>query len=108
MIAGKGSPERPRTREGAMEPADRGSVTFWVDAVPAGDQEAASQLRRRYFESLVQLARSKFQSRARGAADEEDVALSACDSATRLGCGLRSVARKLELIRNAWLEEALT
>jgi DNA-directed RNA polymerase specialized sigma24 family protein len=203
-----------------MEPDERGSVTIWVDAVRAGDQEAARQLWRRYFESLVRLARSKLQSRARGAADEEDVALSAFDSfyggmargrfpdlsdrddlwrmlvtitarkasdqnrwesqqkrgggrvrresdllagtepegdglaqivgaepspefaamvadecarrlqglpdeslrqvallkmegylneeiATRLGCGLRTVARKLEVIRNAWLEEAL-
>ena len=63
-----------------MEPDDRGSVTIWVDAVRGGDQEAASQLWRRYFESLVRLARSKLQSRAKGAADEEDVALCAFDS----------------------------
>jgi DNA-directed RNA polymerase specialized sigma24 family protein len=203
-----------------MEAGDRGSVTIWVDAMRAGDQEAASQLWRRYFESLVRLARSKLHSKAKGAADEEDVALSAFDSfyggmargrfpdladrddlwrllvtiaarkasdqnrwesqqkrgggrvvresdltggpkperdglaqivgaepspefaalvadecarrlqslpdeslrqvallkmegylneeiATRLGCGLRTVARKLEVIRNAWLEDAL-
>lgn len=63
-----------------MEAEDRGSVTIWIDALRAGDQEAARQLWRRYFESLVRLARSKLQSKARRAADEEDVALSAFDS----------------------------
>jgi DNA-directed RNA polymerase specialized sigma24 family protein len=59
-----------------MESEDRGSVTIWIDAVRAGDQEAARQLWRRYFESLVRLARSRLQAKARAAADEEDVALS--------------------------------
>jgi len=63
-----------------MEADDKGSVTIWVDALRAGDEEAARQLWRRYFESLVRLARSKLQSKARRAADEEDVALSAFDS----------------------------
>ncbi len=63
-----------------MEAEDQGSVTIWIDAVRAGDQEAARQLWRRYFESLVRLARSKLNSKAKGAADEEDVALSAFDS----------------------------
>jgi DNA-directed RNA polymerase specialized sigma24 family protein len=63
-----------------MEAEDRGSVTIWIDAVRTGDQEAARQLWRRYFEALVRLARSKLQAKAKGAADEEDVALSAFDS----------------------------
>ncbi len=63
-----------------MEAEDRGSVTIWIDALRAGDQEAARELWRRYFESLVRLARSRLQSKARRAADEEDVALSAFDS----------------------------
>ena len=63
-----------------MESEDRGSVTIWIDAVRAGDQEAARQLWRRYFESLVRLARSRLQAKARAAADEEDVALSGFDS----------------------------
>ncbi len=63
-----------------MEPEDPGSVTIWIEALRAGNQEAARQLWRRYFESLVRAARSKLQSRARRAADEEDVALSAFDS----------------------------
>ncbi len=61
-----------------MNADDRGSVTIWVDALRAGDQEAARQLWQRYFQSLVRLARSKLQARA--AADEEDVALSAFDT----------------------------
>ena len=63
-----------------MEPEDRGSVTIWIDALRAGDEDAANQLWRRYFESLVRLARSRLRSGARGVADEEDVALSAFDS----------------------------
>ncbi len=63
-----------------MESEDPGSVTIWIEALRAGNQEAARQLWRRYFESLVRAARSKLQSRARRAADEEDVALSAFDS----------------------------
>jgi len=53
-----------------MEPDDRGSVTIWIDAVCAGDQEAARQLWQRYFE---------MQKRLEG----------------------------LEVIRKAWLDEAL-
>ena len=63
-----------------MNADDTGSVTIWVDALRAGDPEAARQLWQRYFQSLVRLARSRLQARARGAADEEDVALSAFDS----------------------------
>ena len=63
-----------------MAADDRGSVTIWVDALRAGDQEAARQLWQRYFQTLVRLARSKLQARTRAAADEEDVALSAFDS----------------------------
>jgi DNA-directed RNA polymerase specialized sigma24 family protein len=63
-----------------MEANDPGSVTIWIDALRAGDADAAHQLWGRYFESLVRLARSRLRSAARGAADEEDVALSAFDS----------------------------
>jgi DNA-directed RNA polymerase specialized sigma24 family protein len=63
-----------------MEAEDRGSITIWINALRVGDQDAANQLWRRYFESLVLLACSKLRSRARSAADEEDVALSAFES----------------------------
>ncbi len=35
-----------------MEAEDRGSVTIWIDVPRVGDQEAARQLWRRYFELL--------------------------------------------------------
>jgi DNA-directed RNA polymerase specialized sigma24 family protein len=63
-----------------MDVADHGSVTRWIDALRRGDEEAARQLWRRYFEALVRLARPRIRAQARGAADEEDVALSAFDS----------------------------
>jgi hypothetical protein len=63
-----------------MKADDRGSVTIRVDALRAGDQEAARQLWQRYFQSLVRLGRSRLQAQARAAADEEDVALSAFDT----------------------------
>jgi DNA-directed RNA polymerase specialized sigma24 family protein len=63
-----------------MEAEDPGTVTVWIDALRCGDQEAARQLWRRYFEALVRLARPRLRSQARRAADEEDVALLAFDS----------------------------
>src|SRR5262245_17705635 len=63
-----------------MEAEDRGSVTIWIDALRAGDEAAAQQLWRRYYELLVRLARSKLRLKARAAADEEDVAVSAFEN----------------------------
>jgi DNA-directed RNA polymerase specialized sigma24 family protein len=60
--------------------ASTGSVTTWVEQLRAGNRAAAQQLWERYFARLVGLARSKLQGLRRGAADEEDVALSAFDS----------------------------
>jgi DNA-directed RNA polymerase specialized sigma24 family protein len=57
-----------------------GSVTLWLGELRSGNEESARKVWGRYFETLVRLARSKLRSRARGAADEEDVALSAFDS----------------------------
>jgi DNA-directed RNA polymerase specialized sigma24 family protein len=57
-----------------------GSVTTWVEQLRAGNRAAAQQLWERYFTRLVGLARTKLQGLRRGAADEEDVALSAFDS----------------------------
>src|SRR5262245_26702749 len=58
----------------------QGSVTFWIDALKAGDNEAAARLWRRYFDELVRIARNRLGATARAAADEEDVALSAFHS----------------------------
>jgi DNA-directed RNA polymerase specialized sigma24 family protein len=59
------------------------SVTLWIGRLHAGDPLAAQQLWERYFRRLVGLARQKLQGTRRGAADEEDVALSAFDSFCR-------------------------
>jgi DNA-directed RNA polymerase specialized sigma24 family protein len=56
------------------------SVSYWLGQLQAGDPAAAQQLWQRYFQRLVDLARSKLRGRPRRAADEEDVALSAFDS----------------------------
>jgi DNA-directed RNA polymerase specialized sigma24 family protein len=63
--------------------AHHGSVTCWLDGVQAGDAVAAQRLWEGYFHRLVGLARLRLQGMARGAADEEDVALSAFDSFCR-------------------------
>ena len=64
-----------------------GSVTGWIDDLKAGDDAAALHLWHRYFDQLVRLARAKLGAMPRGAADEEDVALSAfhsfCQGAAR-------------------------
>ncbi len=59
------------------------SVTQWIDALKAGDPDAAQKLWERYFRRLVGLARQKLRAAPRRAADEEDVALSAFASFCR-------------------------
>jgi DNA-directed RNA polymerase specialized sigma24 family protein len=69
--------------------SSEGSVTHWLTQLQAGDAAAVQPLWERYFSRLVGLARQKLQGRPRGAADEEDVALSAFDSfcrAAERGC----------------------
>jgi DNA-directed RNA polymerase specialized sigma24 family protein len=63
-----------------MSPECNDSVTHWIDALKTGDDEAARLLWQRYFSELVRLARAKLGAAPRGAADEEDVALSAFHS----------------------------
>ena len=60
-----------------------GSVTHWLGALKGGDAAAAQRLWERYFDKLVRLARAKLGAMPRGAADEEDVALSAFHSFCR-------------------------
>jgi DNA-directed RNA polymerase specialized sigma24 family protein len=57
-----------------------GSVTHWLQLLPARDPAAAEQLWQRYFQQLVRLACKKLHGAPRRLADEEDVALSAFDS----------------------------
>src|SRR5262245_4124293 len=59
-----------------------GSVTIWLDQLKS-DPAAAKPLWDRYFARLVALARARLRAVPRGAADEEDVALSAFDSFCR-------------------------
>jgi DNA-directed RNA polymerase specialized sigma24 family protein len=61
-------------------PSNHDSITNWLQALQAGDREAARPLWKRYFHRMVGLARLKLGDPPRGAADEEDVALSAFDS----------------------------
>src|SRR4051812_11256968 len=65
-----------------MDTEDKGSISLWVGALKAGDQDAAQKLWERYFDRLVHVARAKLRaSRRRGVdEDEEDAALSAFDS----------------------------
>jgi RNA polymerase sigma factor (sigma-70 family) len=63
-----------------MPTGEKGSVTFWIDGLKAGDGVAVEQLWQRYFESLVRLARAALRGSPRRVEDEEDAALSAFDS----------------------------
>jgi DNA-directed RNA polymerase specialized sigma24 family protein len=54
------------------------SVSTWLEQLKGGDEEAARLLWERYFRRLLGLARARLVAlRRQGAADEEDVALSA-------------------------------
>lgn len=59
------------------------SITTWIGQLRRGDSDAAAVLWERYFGRLVSFARHKLRGTARGAADEEDVALSAFHSLCR-------------------------
>jgi len=56
------------------------SITFWIDQLKAGDQQAAQPLWDCYFQKLVRVAFQRLQGAPRAMADEEDVALSAFKS----------------------------
>jgi DNA-directed RNA polymerase specialized sigma24 family protein len=69
--------------------SDSASVTEWIDRLVEGDPTAARPLWERYFHLLVARARHKLAGVPRGAADEEDVALSAFDSFCRAAAARR-------------------
>src|SRR4029077_15667271 len=56
------------------------SITTWLRAFQSGDRGAVRQLWNRYFQRMIGLARQRLGNAPRGAADEEDAALSAFDS----------------------------
>ncbi len=60
--------------------SDDGSVTTWIHALSAGNDDVAQRLWERYFGRMVDLARAKLRTSSKRAADEEDVALSAFHS----------------------------
>jgi DNA-directed RNA polymerase specialized sigma24 family protein len=64
-----------------MEP--EGTVSRIVERLKQGDPDAAQQLWDSYFQRLVALARARLRGARRGAADEEDVALSVFESFVR-------------------------
>jgi len=63
--------------------SDDGSVTTWIHALTAGDDDVAQHLWERYFQRMVELARNKLRASVSRASDEEDVALSAFHSFCR-------------------------
>jgi DNA-directed RNA polymerase specialized sigma24 family protein len=60
-----------------------GTVSLWIKQLKGGDRATVQKLWESYFHRLVGLARKKLQGCPRGAADEEDVVLSAFDSFCR-------------------------
>jgi DNA-directed RNA polymerase specialized sigma24 family protein len=90
------------------------SVTTCIGTLELGDRVAAQALWERYFPRLIELARAKLRGTRAAAADLEDVALSAMHTllrleghtdeeiAVQLPCSLRTVNRRLTLIRRTW------
>lgn len=56
------------------------SVTYWLDGLKQGHNEAIQHIWHRYFQQLMQVARRRMGDSSRRVADEEDVALSAFKS----------------------------
>ena len=60
------------------------SVTHWIQQLHGGDDRATQELWSRYFEKLVRLARKHLHPLPRRAVDEQDVALSAFNSSSKV------------------------
>jgi DNA-directed RNA polymerase specialized sigma24 family protein len=63
--------------------SSQSSVTQWLDQIKHGEEDAAQLLWQRYLERLLRLAARRLANSPNGAADEEDVVLSAFDSFLR-------------------------
>ena len=55
---------------------DSNSISLWIQAVRAGNEDAANELWQRYFSQLMKVARSRMATLPRAAYDEEDAAIS--------------------------------
>jgi DNA-directed RNA polymerase specialized sigma24 family protein len=51
-------------------------ITYWLQQLETGDQDASRRLWQRYYRELVDLARARLATTSRRVSDEEDVALS--------------------------------
>lgn len=70
-----------------QEPELNHSVSIYLEGLKSGDEVAATELWKRYFEKVTQFARRRLGNASRRVADEEDVALAVfqelCDGAHR-------------------------
>jgi DNA-directed RNA polymerase specialized sigma24 family protein len=67
----------------SMSDVSPGSVTLWISALKDGEEVAAQKIWERYFASLRDAARKRFNGFPTRAADEEDVAVSVFDTLCR-------------------------
>lgn len=63
--------------------SEQGSVTRWISELRDGHVSVASDLWRRYYERLVELARQRLRGAPKRVADEDDVVVDAFDSFCR-------------------------
>ena len=66
-----------------MNDSEWGQISFWIEEVKAGQDDAVTRLWNEYFEKLCRLCRQKFQSYPQRVSDEDDLALMAFDSFCR-------------------------
>jgi DNA-directed RNA polymerase specialized sigma24 family protein len=67
----------------SVQPVGPGSVTLWISGLKEGNAEAVEKIWGRYFTSLRDAARKRFNGFPTRAADEEDVAVSVFDTLCR-------------------------
>ena len=61
----------------------KNSVSYWIEQLKAGSEDAVEEIFRRYYEPIVRLIGTRLSARMRRSRDEEDIALSAFDSFVR-------------------------
>ena len=67
--------------------ANNQSVTWWIQSLKEGDEQAAQELWQRYFQRMAALARQRLGENSRRVQDEHDIAISVfkslCEGAGR-------------------------